>query len=52
MTVYQVDTGTTVEYVEADSLAREDGYLILVRAGHVVAVFARWNYVVSEADSE
>lgn len=46
MARYQIDTEDSVEYVEADSINRDEGYLILLRDGQVVAVFLRWNFVL------
>lgn len=47
---FKVDTPDNVEYVEADSMARDETILILLKDGEPVAVFQHWNYVIEQAD--
>lgn len=47
---YKIDTPDEVEYVEADSMNRDESMLILLRDGRPVAVFLAWNYIVEESN--
>lgn len=52
MARYRINGDYATVVVEADSLNRDEGYLILLRAGEAVAVFARWEYVVIDSDDD
>lgn len=45
MAKYKVILGDNSEIIEATSIQRDEGYLILVNQGEIVSVYARWDYV-------